>query len=254
MTRLSINLNKIALLRNARGSDYPNLLHMARRALAVGVHGITVHPRPDQRHIRFDDVPVLAELCAQYADIEFNIEGNPTAEFLDLVLASRPDQCTLVPDDPGQLTSDHGWDLAGDISSLKEAIATLKDAGIRVSVFMDPDPEQIDRVPDTGADRIELYTESYARSSKDGDVTELTRFADAARRAAQLSIGVNAGHDLNLFNLGPFLQQVPNVLEVSIGHAIMVESFDHGFEGALSRYLDILRDQGPIPAAVHLTG
>ncbi len=242
MTRLSVNLNKIALLRNARGTDYPNLERMARRAIAAGVHGITVHPRPDQRHVRFDDVPMLASLCAAYADVEYNIEGNPSDEFLDLALAARPDQCTLVPDDPGQLTSDHGWNLDGDTTALRRAIDALSAAGIRVSLFMDPDPAQVERVPDTGAHRIELYTESYARAFAAGDAGgEVERFAAAARCAAGLSLGVNAGHDLNLFNLGEFLQRVPGVIEVSIGHAITVESFDHGFEGTLARYLEILR-------------
>ncbi|MCZ7597535.1 MAG: pyridoxine 5'-phosphate synthase [Gammaproteobacteria bacterium] len=241
MTRLSVNLNKIALLRNARGSDYPNLLAMARRAVAAGVHGITVHPRPDQRHIRHDDVPVLAELCAGLANVEFNIEGNPTREFLDLVIAAQPDQCTLVPDDPGQLTSDHGWNLEGEHGALDEAVAALSGAGIRVSLFMDPVIEGIDRVPETGAHRVELYTESYARAfAADRPETELERFAAAARRAGEVGLGVNAGHDLNLDNLGLFLARVPDVLEVSIGHAIVVESFDHGFEGTLERYLAIV--------------
>lgn len=242
MTRLSVNLNKIALLRNARGSDYPNLLHMARRAIAAGAHGITVHPRPDQRHIRFDDVPVLAELCAAHADVEYNIEGNPTEQFLELVLAAKPDQCTLVPDDPGQLTSDHGWNLDGDNRSLAHTVESLKSAGIRVSLFLDPDPSMVEHVPDTGADRIELYTESYARAfDTAAETSEIARFAAAARRAGELGLGVNAGHDLNLYNLGPFLSRVPGVLEVSIGHAITVESFDFGFEGTLERYLDVLR-------------
>ena len=241
MTRLSVNLNKIALLRNARGSDYPNLLTMARRAVAAGVHGITVHPRPDQRHIRHDDVPMLAELCAGLPNVEFNIEGNPTREFLDLVIAARPDQCTLVPDDPGQLTSDHGWNLEGEHGALDEAVAALSGAGIRVSLFMDPVVEGIDRVPTTGAHRVELYTESYARAFAAGSPeAELERFASAARRAGEVGLGVNAGHDLNLDNLGLFLARVPDVLEVSIGHAIVVESFDHGFEGTLERYLAIV--------------
>jgi pyridoxine 5-phosphate synthase len=241
-TKLSVNLNKVALLRNARGSDYPNLEWMARRAIAVGADGITVHPRPDQRHVRYDDVPVLAALCARHDDVEFNIEGNPAPEFVELVLAARPDQCTLVPDDPAQLTSDHGWDLGGDNSALEASIAVLSRAGIRVSLFMDPVAEAIDKVTATGADRIELYTESYAGAFKRGDhAAELERFAAAASRAGELSLGVNAGHDLNLRNLGTFLATVPNVLEVSIGHAIMVECFDYGFEGTLSRYLEIVR-------------
>lgn len=242
MTRLSVNLNKIALLRNARGTDYPNLLRMARRAVAAGAHGLTVHPRPDQRHIRYDDVPVLADLCARYADLEFNIEGNPTDEFMDLVIAAKPDQCTLVPDDPTQLTSDHGWNLTGNDHRLQQSVETLKSSGIRVSLFMDPDAAMIERVPETGADRIELYTESYARAFRTPDeAAEIERFASAARRAGELDLGVNAGHDLNLYNLGTFLGRVPGVLEVSIGHAIVVESLDSGFENTLARYLAILR-------------
>ncbi len=243
MTRLSVNLNKIALLRNARGTDYPNLLVMARRALAAGAHGITVHPRPDQRHVRYDDLPVLAELCAAYEGIEFNIEGNPTAEFLEHVLAVKPDQCTLVPDTPGQLTSDHGFDLDGDNSALARAIDTLCEAGIRVSLFMDAEPARIDAVPATGAQRIELYTEPYARAVEAGEGdTALAAFAATAQRATELSLGVNAGHDLNLRNLDAFLRRVPGVEEVSIGHAICVESFDFGFEQTLARYLQILRE------------
>ncbi len=241
MTRLSVNLNKIALLRNSRGRDYPSVAGVAARAIAAGVHGITVHPRPDQRHIRFDDVPVLSELCRAHVGVEFNIEGNPTAPFLELVEAAAPDQCTLVPDDPGQLTSDHGWTLDGDNRELATTVDRLRQRGIRVSLFMDPDPEMIARVPETGADRVELYTESYAgvwpMARRDA---ELERFAEAARRAAGLGLGVNAGHDLNLDNLGLFLERVPGVLEVSIGHAIWVECLDFGFEGTLRRYLDIL--------------
>jgi pyridoxine 5-phosphate synthase len=241
MTKLSINLNKIALLRNARGTDYPNLKWMAERAVAAGVHGITVHPRPDQRHIRYDDVPVLAALCASEDGLEFNIEGNPEAEFMDLVLAAKPDQCTLVPDDPTQLTSDHGWNLLGDNSILNAHVKTLLDAGIRVSLFMDADTDQIERVPDTGADRVELYTESYARAfGNDNQDKELQRFREAAETASRLGIEINAGHDLNLDNLAAFLNHVPNVLEVSIGHAIMVESFDRGFEATLRAYLTIV--------------
>ena len=243
MTKLSVNLNKFALLRNARGTDYPNLEGIGRRALAVGAHGITVHPRPDQRHIRYDDVPVLSTLCAAHNDIEFNIEGNPEDDFLDLVLAAKPEQCTLVPDDPNQLTSDHGWNLQGDQSSLKEKIAVLKAANIRVCLFMDPDPEQIKRVAATGADRIELYTEAYARHYDTDKFTDtLEQYRLASECAHQCGIGVNAGHDLNLQNLGTFLKVVPGVQEVSIGHAIVVESFDHGFETTLKNYLAIIDD------------
>jgi len=241
MTKLSVNLNKFALIRNARGTDFPNLKWMGQRAIAAGVHGLTVHPRPDQRHIRYDDVPVLGGLCGEHPGVEFNIEGNPEAEFMDLVLATPPDQCTLVPDDPNQLTSDHGWRLDGDNRVLMEKISRLKDAGIRVSLFMDPDPEQIARVPATGADRIELYTESYARAYGTGEQSRsVESYRVAAQAALDCGLGVNAGHDLNLDNLAVFLEIVPNVLEVSIGHAIVVESFDQGFEKTLGRYLEIV--------------
>lgn len=241
MTRLSVNLNKFALIRNARGTDFPNLPGMAERAVASGAHGVTVHPRPDQRHVRDDDVPALRDLCARHARVEFNVEGNPEPRFMELVLANPPDQCTLVPDDPGQLTSDHGWDLSGDNARLVARIERLRQAGIRVSLFMDPDCKQIERAPDVGADRVELYTESYAAAFDAGrHAAELERFRRAALCAAEAGLGVNAGHDLNQRNLGAFLKAVPHVLEVSIGHAIVVESFDHGFEATLSTYLDVI--------------
>jgi pyridoxine 5-phosphate synthase len=240
VTRLSVNVNKFALLRNSRDTDYPNLETMARRAIAAGVHGITVHPRPDQRHIRYSDVPVLGALTAKHDGVEFNIEGNPTPEFLDLVEQARPDQATLVPDDPGQLTSDHGWNMDSSVESLGPVVDRLKNAGIRVSLFMDPSTEWIDRVPDVGADRIELYTEPYARAFGTSEAgTTWDRFRAAADHARSIGLGVNAGHDLNLDNLGRFLE-IEGVLEVSIGHAIVVESFDYGFEGTLERYLKLV--------------
>ena len=240
MTRLSVNLNKFALLRNSRGNDSPNVVRMAERAIAVGVHGITVHPRPDQRHIRFADVFDLAALIRGNSGVEFNIEGNPNRAFIRMVREVRPDQCTLVPDAPDQLTSDHGWDLRIDGDRLKPTVAGLQDLGIRVSLFMDPVLEQIDSVVSIGAERIELYTESYARSfGTDQEAAVWERFAAAASHAVRLGLGVNAGHDLNLKNLKRFLA-IPSVLEVSIGHAIVVESFDNGFEGTLAQYLRIV--------------
>ena len=240
MTRLSVNVNKFALLRNSRGADYPNLETMAGRAIAAGVHGITVHPRPDQRHIRYDDVPVLSRLVARHDAVEFNIEGNPAPKVLALVSDAAPDQVTLVPDDPGQLTSDHGWDLEKDGTRVAHVIGELRARGVRVSLFMDPVPHQIDRARDIGADRIELYTESYARAfGTEGQDTVWRRFRAAADHARRIGLGVNAGHDLNLRNLPRFLE-IGGILEVSIGHAIVVESFDHGFEGTLARYLEIV--------------
>jgi pyridoxine 5-phosphate synthase len=240
MTKLSVNVNKFALLRNSRNTDCPNVRRMAERAIAAGADGITVHPRPDQRHIRYSDVYELSELIRPQRKVEFNIEGNPIPDFLKIVLEVRPDQCTLVPDDPAQLTSDHGWDLRVEADSLAPIVRKLKHAGIRVSLFMEASTRQIDRVSATGADRIELYTEPYARAfgtGLEGDVWN--RFSRAASHANGLGVAVNAGHDLNLRNLGRFLE-IPGILEVSIGHAIVVESFDYGFEGTLARYLEIV--------------
>ena len=240
MTKLSVNVNKFALLRNSRDTDYPNVTRMAERAIAAGAHGITVHPRPDQRHIRYSDVHELSALTRHHPDVEFNIEGNPIADFLEIVGEVRPDQCTLVPDDPNQLTSDHGWNLEEDCNSLVPIVNDLQSAGVRVSLFMEPVREQIDRVRSVGVRRIELYTEPYARAFGTSDEDAVwNRFAEAADHAESLGIGVNAGHDLNLKNLPKFLA-IKLIEEVSIGHAIVVESFDHGFEGTLARYMKII--------------
>ena len=239
MTKLSVNLNKFALLRNSRGTDFPNLIHMAKRCIAAGVHGITVHPRPDQRHIRYTDVADLSALLMDHPGIEFNIEGNPIPAFLDLVLTARPHQCTLVPDSPQQLTSDQGWDLKKNAERVRPLIAHLQQASIHVSVFMDPDPAQIDIARSIGADRIELYTEPYARAfGAPAQDQVLGRFRHAALHAQAVGLGVNAGHDLKQHNLGLFLT-IPGILEVSIGHAIVVESFDCGLERTLEKYLGI---------------
>jgi pyridoxine 5-phosphate synthase len=241
MTKLSVNVNKFALLRNSRGGDLPNVLHMAKRCIRAGAHGITVHPRPDERHIRYRDAREIGEYIRTLPDIEFNIEGNPAPKFIELVKLIQPDQCTLVPDDPGQLTSDHGWNLERDGESLKPIISSLHADGIRVSLFMDPELRQVRLANDTGADRIELYTEAYARAfgSKSRD-----RLLDSYSRCAAVAIaeglGVNAGHDLNLRNLGAFLGRVNGVAEVSIGHALVVESFDRGLEDTVRRYLHIV--------------
>jgi pyridoxine 5-phosphate synthase len=244
MTKLSVNVNKIALIRNSRDTDYPNVVNMAERAIAAGAHGITVHPRPDQRHIRYSDVHELSELAGSHPDVEFNIEGNPIPDLLKIVQEVRPDQCTLVPDDPNQLTSDHGWNLEKAGDNLNSIVNELQSAGVRASLFMDPVREQIDRVKEVGAERIELYTEPYARAfGTSGEDAVWERFAQAALYAESLGIGVNAGHDLNLQNLPKFLTIQP-ILEVSIGHAIVVESFDHGFEGAIARYLKIVSKPG----------
>ncbi|WP_028535092.1 pyridoxine 5'-phosphate synthase [Paludibacterium yongneupense] len=236
-TQLSVNLNKIALIRNARGHDYPSVTAFARLALASGAHGVTIHPRPDQRHARFDDIAPLSAVVAEFPGSELNIEGYPTPEFIAAVIAARPAQCTLVPDEPGQLTSDHGWDARRHAGFLREVCARLRDAGIRVSLFMDPDPSQIEAVPPIGVDRIELYTEAYAA---DPSPEALAVYREAARVASGLGLELNAGHDLNLNNLAGFLS-IPGILEVSIGHALTVEALESGFAQTIRSYLEILR-------------
>jgi len=242
VTKLSINLNKFALLRNSRGGRMPDVLDMARRCLAAGADGITVHPRPDQRHTRYSDVRDLSRLIRRQPGAELNVEGEPSEQFIDLVLEARPQQCTLVPDAPEQLTSDHGWDVSANSQRLGVVIARLREAGIRVSLFLDPVLEQVAAAAETRADRIELYTAAYAEAFETSDPTAVVaRYRDAARRASELGLGVNAGHDLNLKNLGFFFQHVPNVLEISVGHAFVCESFDFTLEGTLARYLAIVR-------------
>jgi pyridoxine 5-phosphate synthase len=241
MTHLSINVNKIALLRNSRGRNYPDVRAFADRCLALGAHGITLHPRPDQRHARYSDVPVLKTLCQQYGR-ELNVEGNPTREFLDVVIKSQADQCTLVPDDPTQLTSDHGWNVHKDAEQLRPAIKELKNAGIRVSLFMDFDSHDIPFARELGADRIELYTEPYAELFGSADCKSMVdRFSQAAATAQRAGLGVNAGHDLSLDNLAEFLK-IPKILEVSIGHAFVVECLEHGIESVMQRYLKIVNN------------
>ena len=241
MTKLSVNINKIALIRNSRGRDYPSVLDFSKRCLDLGAHGLTLHPRPDQRHARYSDVPALKELCQSY-DTELNVEGYPTDDFLRVVLDAKPAQCTLVPDAPGQITSDHGWDVENNIDLLRDVISKLKDAGIRSSLFMDHGTPELARVKEIGADRIELYTEPYAEAfvekGENQDVI-FTSFEATAREAEALGLGVNAGHDLNLQNLEGFLR-IPNILEVSIGHALIVECIEHGVDYVLTRYLDIV--------------
>jgi pyridoxine 5-phosphate synthase len=238
MTMLSVNLNKVALLRNTRDLDIPSVVRAARTCVAAGVDGITVHPRPDRRHIRPSDVFELADMLT----VEFNIEGNPYPEFMDLVRKVRPTQCTLVPDDPDQRTSDHGWLLVSggvpteDARRITPIIADLRVLGCRVSIFMDPDLEQIDAVPATGADRIELYTEPYAAAfggEREDEVFE--SYLRAARHAQELGLGVNGGHDLNLHNLPRFLT-IGNILEVSIGHALIADALDMGLDRAVRAY------------------
>ncbi len=240
-TKFSINLNKFALLRNSRGGNRPDVVSVAARCVARGVHGITVHPRPDQRHARYSDVFDLAGLLAAHPEVELNVEGNPVDAFLHLVLKARPQQVTLVPDGATQLTSDHGWDVVGDDGRLKTVVQRLKSSGIRVSVFLDADLDQVQAAAQTGVDRIELYTEPYARAfATPTQNAVLVRFAAAASRAIACGLGVNAGHDLDQQNLGPFLRAVPGVAEVSIGHAVVCESLDAGLEATLDRYLALV--------------
>lgn len=247
-TALSININKIALIRNSREGDYPNLIEHAKQCIELGAAGITVHPRPDQRHIRASDIAPLAGLVAGFNGVEFNIEGNPLAEaqgsypgYMALVEQARPHQATLVPDTNSQLTSDHGFDLSEPNDQLNAIIARLKQQGIRVSLFMDPDEEQIKRAADIGADRIELYTGPYAWAHKSNDSklpAIIDRFAHAAEVANSLGLGVNAGHDLNLDNLPPLRAAIPHLREVSIGHAFTVDCLQMGIAETLRAYLD----------------
>jgi pyridoxine 5-phosphate synthase len=239
MTKLSVNINKIALLRNSRGRNYPDVRAFAARCLELGAHGITLHPRPDQRHARYGDVEELQRLCAERG-AELNVEGFPSAEFLTVVRRVRPAQCTLVPDAPGQVTTDHGWDFVREAELLRRAVGELTAAGIRVSLFADYDQPGIERAREIGADRVELYTEPYAvdfGSAREGAV--LDGFRAAAMRAQRAGLGVNAGHDLNLENLARFLA-IPGILEVSIGHALVVECIGLGMETAIARYLRLV--------------
>lgn len=249
-TSLSVNLNKVALLRNQRDVGYPSVLEMARMVVAAGAHGLTVHPRPDERHIRQSDVPALASLIASDlpAGIEFNVEGYPTPEFLALIQETRPDQVTLVPDAPDQRTSDHGWDLAAQKGFLGEVVADLKTSGARVCLFMDPEPGAMAKAAGVGADRVELYTGPYAEAFETDDAAPLLgRYADAAKAAEAAGLGVNAGHDLSLDNLPAFRRALPMLAEVSIGHAITADALRIGFPAAVEAYLRALR-----PLAVEL--
>jgi len=245
MTRLSVNLNKIALLRNARTLGIPSVTRAATIALDAGAHGITVHPRPDARHIRIDDVRELAALLKSRPAAEFNIEGNPFEGLVAIAREVMPQQCTLVPDEPGAVTSDHGWDIDRDGARLRPLIAELKSAGIRVSLFMDPVPAAMAAVRELGADRIELYTEPYARAfGSAGERAEVEKYAAAARAAQQAGLGINAGHDLNQQNLPRFLSGVPGVLEVSIGHALVADALEAGLAATVRGYLAAIARAG----------
>jgi pyridoxine 5-phosphate synthase len=237
MTRLSVNVNKVALLRNSRGGNLPDLVQVARDCEYFGARGITVHPRPDQRHIRYDDIPALKSVVTT----EFNIEGYPDRQWLDLVIANTPDQATLVPDEPGQLTSDKGWDTAGQGSILRDIVDELKSHGIRVSVFVDPVPAMVEGAMKAGADRIEFYTGPYAHDFAVNLASAVRPYTDAARVANELGIGINAGHDLSLDNIKFFKENIPGLLEVSIGHALISEALYLGLENVVNMYLQRLK-------------
>jgi len=236
MTRLSVNINKVATLRNARGGNIPNLLEVAKDLESFGAQGITIHPRPDERHIRYED----AKNLPQVVKTEFNIEGNPSSKFIDLVLDIKPTQVTLVPDADEDITSNAGWDTLEHQDFLKKIINQFKSNGIRTSIFIDPKITMVEGAHATGADRIELYTEAYATGYYQDKEAAIKPYVMAAEKAMNLGIGVNAGHDLNLDNLAFFAQNIPALLEVSIGHALICESLYLGFENIIPMYLQRL--------------
>jgi pyridoxine 5-phosphate synthase len=242
-TALSVNVNKVALVRNTRHLGIPSVLRAAELCLAAGAHGITVHPRPDARHIRTDDVHALAALMKAWPEREYNIEGNPFQNLMDFVRQVRPTQCTFVPDSEEQFTSDHGWNLAQDGERLRPLIAEAQALGVRVSLFMDPDPQAMAAAKAVGADRVELYTEPYAAAfAGPGRAEQLQAFAQATRAAVAAGLGVNAGHDLSRDNLTAFLQACPGVQEVSIGHALIADALELGYDATVKAYLQCIAE------------
>jgi pyridoxine 5-phosphate synthase len=242
MTALSVNLNKVALVRNTRHLGIPSVTRAAELCLQAGAQGITVHPRPDARHIRPDDVADLAALLQDWPDREYNIEGNPFHNLMAFVRRHRPHQATFVPDGEGQFTSDHGWSLQRDGERLRPLIQECHDLGVRVSLFMDPLPPAMDLARACGADRVELYTEPYAQAFGGPDQASwLSRYAQSAQAAQQAQLGVNAGHDLNRENLPIFLSHVPQVLEVSIGHALVADALEMGYAQTVQAYVKACR-------------
>jgi pyridoxine 5-phosphate synthase len=237
MTKLSVNINKIATLRNARGGNVPDLLKVASDIEAFGAQGITIHPRPDERHIRYQDARDLTKVVTT----EYNIEGNPNTKFIDLVLETKPTQVTLVPDAIDAITSNAGWNTKMHKTFLKDVINTFQQNGIRTSIFVAANIEMVKGAAETGTDRIELYTESYAKSYGGGDTSGINSFIEAARMAHTLGLGINAGHDLSLDNVKYFKDHVPNLLEVSIGHALICESLYFGLNNVINMYLDKLK-------------
>ncbi len=237
MTRLSVNINKIATIRNARGGNVPDVFKAAMDCERFGAQGVTVHPRPDERHIRYSDVREIAPAVKT----EFNIEGYPNQSFIDLVLEVKPGQVTLVPDPPGVLTSNAGWDTIKNEGYLKEVVVTFHDAGIRTSIFIETDEKMIRNAVKTGTDRIELYTESYAINYPEDKEKAIAPFINAANVASEVGLGINAGHDLDLNNLKYFAQNIPGLLEVSIGHALISDALYLGLENTIQLYLRELR-------------
>ena len=242
-TALSVNVNKVALLRNTRHLGIPSVMRAATLCLEAGADGITVHPRPDERHIRADDVRDIAALMKAWPDREFNIEGNPTQNLMRFIEQYRPHQCTFVPDSEGQFTSDHGWNLAQDSARLAPLIARAHEFGVRVSLFMDAEPQAMAAARALGADRVELYTEPYAAAwGTAQQEAQLQRFAAAAQAARDAGLGVNAGHDLNRDNLTAFIRRVPGVAEVSIGHALIADALELGYAATVRDYLRCIDD------------
>jgi len=237
MTKLSVNINKVATIRNARGGNNPDVLKVALDCEAFGAQGITVHPRPDERHIRYLDVRNIRPRVRT----EFNIEGNPIDKYIELVLEVKPTQVTLVPDSDNQITSNHGWDTKKNINFLTDVIGRFKEAGIRTSIFVDPDVEMVDYAKKCGTDRIELYTEPYASEYIKNRDSAIAPFIEAAKEAKKLGLGLNAGHDLSLVNLRYFYQQVPWIDEVSIGHALICDALYMGLKDTIQKYLDCLK-------------
>ncbi len=237
MTKLSININKIALIRNARGGNYPDIIKIAQELEQFGADGITIHPRPDERHAKFADIAALKAVLKT----ELNVEGRPEQRFMDEVLKNCPAQCTLVPDTAHALTSDSGWDTVTYQSYLKDIIQTLQKAQIRVSIFVNPDPQMVAAAQKTGADRVELYTGDYAKNFHFNKTQAIADFVLAAQMATEVGIGLNAGHDLNLQNLAYFKQLIPNLLEVSIGHAFVVDALYYGMNNAVQMYQQRLK-------------
>lgn len=236
-TKLSVNINKLATIRNSRGGNNPDVVAYAQKIESFGAHGITVHPRPDERHIRRSDVYKLKDLIKT----EFNIEGYPSDDFIEMVLEVKPAQVTLVPDPPHVLTSNNGWDTVNNLDFLKTVIAKFKNAGIRTSIFLNPDPDMVASAAKTGTDRIELYTEAYAVNFHKQKESAIEAYITTAERAVELGLGINAGHDLDLHNLQYFCQNVPGLLEVSIGHALICDALEFGMSNTVRMYLQQLK-------------